>query len=323
MSGRFDRPVERSLRLLAGLVLFGLAMALLIESQAGLDPWNVFHQGVTEHVDLTIGEVTVLSSLALLALWVPLRQRPGLGTLANALVVGPVIDLGIAWFPTAHGLATQAAFAIAAILASAVATGLYVGAGWGPGPRDGLMTGLAARGIPLGAARAAIELTVLVAGWLLGGTVGVGDRRLRARDRAARAPRAALASDQGSASSRNASSGASLPFTRAPVTASALVPSGSSARVRSPPALLAAGARRRHARLPRAAPHRGGARSRARRRRGVVEVRATGLCRSDWHGWMGHDPDDRAARTCPGTSSPAWSRRSAPRSRGVRGRATA
>jgi uncharacterized membrane protein YczE len=173
VSGRFDRPVERSLRLLAGLVLFGLAMALLIESQAGLDPWNVFHQGVTEHVELTIGQVTVLSSLALLALWVPLRQRPGLGTLANALVVGPVIDLGIAWFPTAHGLATQAAFAVAAILGSAVATGLYVGAGWGPGPRDGLMTGLAARGIPLGAARAGIELTVLVAGWLLGGTVGV------------------------------------------------------------------------------------------------------------------------------------------------------
>ena len=173
MSGSFDRPLERSLRLLAGLVLFGLAMALLIESQAGLDPWNVFHQGVTEHVELTIGEVTVLSSLALLALWVPLRQRPGLGTLANALVVGPVIDLGIAWFPTADGLATQAAFAAAAILGSAVATGLYVGAGWGPGPRDGLMTGLAARGVPLGAARAGIELTVLVAGWLLGGTVGV------------------------------------------------------------------------------------------------------------------------------------------------------
>jgi uncharacterized membrane protein YczE len=171
----FDRPLERSLRLLAGLVLFGLAMALLIESQAGLDPWNVFHQGVTEHVELTIGEVTVLSSLALLALWVPLRQRPGLGTLANALVVGPVIDLGIAWFPTAHGLATQAAFAAAAILGSAVATGLYVGAGWGPGPRDGLMTGLAGRtGWSIRLVRTGIELTVLAVGWLLGGTVGIG-----------------------------------------------------------------------------------------------------------------------------------------------------
>jgi uncharacterized membrane protein YczE len=174
VSGRFDRPVERSIRLLAGLVLFGLAMALLLESRTGLDPWNVFHQGVGEHTGLTIGQVTVLSSLALLALWVPLRQRPGLGTVANALVVGPVVDLGIAWIPTAHGTAEQASFMVVAILASAIATGLYVGAGWGPGPRDGLMTGLAARGIPIGLARAGIELSVLAAGWLLGGTVGVG-----------------------------------------------------------------------------------------------------------------------------------------------------
>ena len=155
-------------------MLFGLAMALLLEAHAGLDPWNVFHQGITRHVDLTIGQVTIISSLALLAAWVPLRQRPGLGTFANALVVGPVIDLGVAWIPAAHGTLEQGLFMVVAILASAVATGLYVGAGWGPGPRDGLMTGLAARGIPMGAARAGIELTVLVAGWLLGGSVGVG-----------------------------------------------------------------------------------------------------------------------------------------------------
>jgi len=174
MTGRFDRPAERAVRLLAGLVLFGLAMALLLESGTGLDPWNVFHQGVSEHTGITIGQVTVLSSLALLALWVPLRQRPGIGTVANALIVGPVVDLGIAWIPTAHALDEQIAFMVTAILAAAIATGLYVGAGWGPGPRDGLMTGLAARGIPIGAARAGIELTVLVAGWLLGGTVGLG-----------------------------------------------------------------------------------------------------------------------------------------------------
>jgi uncharacterized membrane protein YczE len=174
MTGRLDRPVERSVRLLSGLVLFGLAMALLVEAHAGLDPWNVFHQGITRHVDLTIGQVTVISSLALLVVWVPLRQKPGLGTLANALVVGPVIDLGVAWIPAAHGAAEQGLFMVVAILASAVATGLYVGAGWGPGPRDGLMTGLAARGLPLGAARAGIELSVLAAGWLLGGSVGVG-----------------------------------------------------------------------------------------------------------------------------------------------------
>jgi uncharacterized membrane protein YczE len=173
-TGRFDRPVERSVRLLSGLVLFGLAMALLLEAHAGLDPWNVFHQGITRHVDLTIGQVTIISSLVLLAAWVPLRQRPGLGTVANALVVGPVVDLGIAWIPAANGSAEQAVFMVVAILASALATGLYVGAGWGPGPRDGLMTGLAARGIPVGVARAGIELSVLAAGWLLGGTVGVG-----------------------------------------------------------------------------------------------------------------------------------------------------
>jgi uncharacterized membrane protein YczE len=174
MSSRTDCPLERAVRLLAGLVLFGLAMALLLEAQAGLDPWNVFHQGVAHHTGLTIGQVTVLSSLALLALWVPLRQRPGIGTVANALVVGPVVDLGIAWIPAAHGTAEQIAFMLTAILAAAIATGLYVGAGWGPGPRDGLMTGLAARGIPVGLARAGIELTVLAAGWLLGGSVGVG-----------------------------------------------------------------------------------------------------------------------------------------------------
>jgi uncharacterized membrane protein YczE len=173
-TGRFDRPVERSVRLLSGLVLFGLAMALLLEAHAGLDPWNVFHQGITRHVDLTIGQVTIISSLVLLAAWVPLRQRPGLGTVANALIVGPVVDLGIVWIPAAEGTLEQGLFMVVAILASAVATGLYVGAGWGPGPRDGLMTGLAARGIPMGAARAGIELTVLVAGWLLGGSVGVG-----------------------------------------------------------------------------------------------------------------------------------------------------
>jgi len=174
MRGRYDRPLQRAVRLLAGLVLFGLAMALLLEAQAGLDPWNVFHQGVARHVGLSIGQVTVLSSLALLLAWIPLRQRPGIGTVANALVVGPVIDLGIALLPAARGVAEQIAFMVAAILAAAVATGLYVGAGWGPGPRDGLMTGLADRGVPLGAGRAGIELTVLVAGWLLGGSVGVG-----------------------------------------------------------------------------------------------------------------------------------------------------
>jgi uncharacterized membrane protein YczE len=173
MSGAWDRPVQRAMRLLAGLVLFGLALALLVRTDLGLDPWTVFNQGVAEHVGLTLGEVTVIGSLAVLLAWIPLRQRPGLGTVANALLVGPVLDLGVRGIPAPEGTALRAAYMVVAIAGIAVATGLYVGAGWGPGPRDGLMTGLAARGVPIAAARAGVELTVLAVGWYLGGTVGL------------------------------------------------------------------------------------------------------------------------------------------------------
>jgi uncharacterized membrane protein YczE len=171
--GAWDRPLERAGRLLLGLVLFGFALAALVKADLGLDPWNVFTQGLTRHIDLSLGTLTVIISLLLLLLWWPLGQRPGVGTVANALVVGPVLDLGLAEIPAPHGLAARIAYMVVAIAGSAVATGLYVGAGWGPGPRDGLMTGLAAKGVPIAWARAGIELTVLVIGWYLGGTVGV------------------------------------------------------------------------------------------------------------------------------------------------------
>jgi uncharacterized membrane protein YczE len=171
--GAWDRLLERAVRLLAGLVLFGLALAALVKAGLGLDPWTVFAQGVERHVDLSLGTLTVIVSLLLLALWIPLGQRPGLGTIANALVVGPVLDVGLAHIPAPHETAGQVAYLVAAIVGAAIATGLYVGAGWGPGPRDGLMTGLAARGVPVARARAGIEITVLLAGWYLGGTVGV------------------------------------------------------------------------------------------------------------------------------------------------------
>jgi uncharacterized membrane protein YczE len=171
--GAWDRPVQRSLRLLAGLVLFGIAFAALVQADLGLDPWTVFNQGVADRTGLTIGGVTIICSLLLLLVWIPLGQRPGVGTVANALIVGPVLDLGLVVIPEPAHLGAQVGYAVAAILGAAVATGLYVGAGWGPGPRDGLMTGLAARGVPIAWARASIELTVLVVGWLLGGTVGV------------------------------------------------------------------------------------------------------------------------------------------------------
>lgn len=169
-----DRPVERAVRLLAGLAVFGLSLALLIKADLGLDPWDVFAQGVSRRTGATIGTVVILTSLALLLLWVPLKQRPGVGTLANALLVGLVIDTGLTLIPAPHALVVQILFLAVAVLGAAVGSGLYIGAGWGPGTRDGIMTGLAARGIPIPLARGAIELTVLGLGWLLGGTVGIG-----------------------------------------------------------------------------------------------------------------------------------------------------
>jgi uncharacterized membrane protein YczE len=160
-------------RLLGGLVLFGVALALLFQAHLGLDPWTVFTQGVAQRSGLSLGEVTVLTSLVLLLLWIPLRQRPGLGTVANAFVVGPVLDAGVALIPAPGPLVLRLLFLVLSLLAVAVATGLYVGVGWGPGPRDGLMTGLVDLGVPIYLARTLIEGTVLLVGWLLGGTVGL------------------------------------------------------------------------------------------------------------------------------------------------------
>lgn len=168
-----DRTVLRSVRLLVGLVLFGLALALLVQARLGLDPWTVLTQGLATRLSLSLGTVTVILSLAVLALWVPLRQRPGLGTVANAFVVGPVLDLGVALLPGPASLSLRVLFVVLALVAIAVGTGLYVGVGWGPGPRDGLMTGLVSLGLPVYLARTLIEGSVLLVGWLLGGTVGI------------------------------------------------------------------------------------------------------------------------------------------------------
>ena len=173
MTGAWDRPLQRAARLSAGLVLYGLALALLVEADLGLDPWTVFSEGVARRTGLTIGQVTVLSSVVVLLAWFPLHQRPGIATVANALVVGPVLDIGVRVIPAPGTPAGQAVFLVAAILGIAVATGLYIGAGWGTGPRDGLMTGLADLGVPVAVGRTAIELTVLIVGWRLGGSVGV------------------------------------------------------------------------------------------------------------------------------------------------------
>lgn len=168
-----DRTANRSLRLFGGLVLFGLGLALLVKARLGLDPWTVLTEGLAQLSGLSLGTITVAISLLLLFVWIPLGERPGLGTIANALVVGPVLDLGVLFIPEPEPLVVRVTFLVLALLTIAFATALYVGAGWGPGPRDGVMTGLARRGMPVFLARTLIEGTVLLAGWLLGGTVGV------------------------------------------------------------------------------------------------------------------------------------------------------
>lgn len=168
-----DRPLRRAVQLAVGLVLFGFSAALLLRSGLGLDPWNAFSQGLARTTGLTIGTITVLVSFAVLLGWIPLRQLPGVGSVANAIVVGPVIDASLRILPPIGPLPLQVVTVLGSIVLTAVATGLYVGAGWGPGPRDGLMTGLHRRvGLPIWTARLLLEATVATLGWLLGGVIG-------------------------------------------------------------------------------------------------------------------------------------------------------
>jgi uncharacterized membrane protein YczE len=166
---------RRLLALYAGLWLYGFSMAVMIRAGLGLDPWDVFHQGVARHVPVSFGTVTALTGIAVLLAWIPLRQKPGLGTVSNVVVIAVAVDDGLRWLPHAHNLVLQIVAMAAAVLLNAVATVLYIGAGMGPGPRDGLMTGLVARtGWSVWPIRTSIEATVLLTGWLLGGSVGVG-----------------------------------------------------------------------------------------------------------------------------------------------------
>lgn len=163
-------------QLYLGLVLYGASMALMLEADLGLDPWDVFHQGLAGATGLRFGWVVIGVGAAVLLLWLPLRQRPGLGTVSNVIVLGLSVDAILAVLPTPGALPVRAAFLVGGVLLNGVATGMYIGARFGPGPRDGLMTGIVARwpGRSIRLVRTAIELTVLAAGWLLGGTVGIG-----------------------------------------------------------------------------------------------------------------------------------------------------
>lgn len=166
---------RRLVQLYAGLLIYGLAAALQLRSELGLDPWDVFHQGLARRIGLAIGTVVIIVGAVVLLGWIPLRQRPGLGTISNAFLIGLSLNACLQWLPHVHAMPLRVGYLAAGILLAGVATGMYIGAHFGPGPRDGLMTGLARRtGRSIRLTRTCIELTVLVVGWLLGGTVGVG-----------------------------------------------------------------------------------------------------------------------------------------------------
>ena len=165
---------RRLIQLFTGLVLYGVSDSMLLLAGLGVDPWDVLHQGLARRTGIPTGTWAIIVGAAVLLLWIPLRQRPGLGTLCNVLLIGAVIDGVLATVTPPHSLAVRATVMVSGVVLNGVATGLYIGAGFGPGPRDGLMTGYAARGHSLRLVRTCIEVTVLLVGWLLGGTVGVG-----------------------------------------------------------------------------------------------------------------------------------------------------
>lgn len=168
------RPVRRLTQLVVGLVLFGLASALVVLAGLGLGPWDVLHQGLAHRTGLGIGTWSIIVGVIVLLLWIPIRELPGLGTVGNAVIIGGTMNVALAQFPPATGWPMRITLLIAGVVLTGVATGLYIGAGLGSGPRDGLMTGLAKRGYSIRVVRTALEIIVLVVGWLLGGTVGVG-----------------------------------------------------------------------------------------------------------------------------------------------------
>ncbi len=165
---------RRLVQLQVGLLLYGLSMALMIHSRLGLDPWDVFHQGVAKRLHLSFGTVVIIVGALVLLLWIPLRQRPGVGTISNVVVIGVSVDVFLWLVPAPSALWLRITLLVAGVVLNGVATGMYIGARLGPGPRDGLMTGLVSRtGRSVRLVRTTIEVAVLVTGFLLGGTVGL------------------------------------------------------------------------------------------------------------------------------------------------------
>jgi uncharacterized membrane protein YczE len=174
-----DRIVERIIRCLIGLILFGVGITLLIQAELGAAPWDVFHTGVSELTGISTGWVIVITGVLLLLLWIPLRVRPGLGTILNALVIGVVVDLTLPIIETSDVLPIQLLMMFGGVVVIGIGSGFYIGAGLGPGPRDGLMTGLAqhsiaGRSITIRTGRTFVEVVVLIIGVALGGAIGIG-----------------------------------------------------------------------------------------------------------------------------------------------------
>ncbi|MFZ8968520.1 MAG: YczE/YyaS/YitT family protein [Ilumatobacteraceae bacterium] len=165
---------RRSTMLVVGLALYGVSLALVLRGGLGLAPWDVFHEGVADRIDQPIGRVIIVTSFVVLLLWIPIGERPGVGTLANAVLVGASVDATLAVIGEVDPLAARIALMAGGVALNGVATGLYIGARMGPGPRDGLMTGIARRGHSVRVVRTVIELAVVAIGVLLGGTIGVG-----------------------------------------------------------------------------------------------------------------------------------------------------
>lgn len=172
---RVDRLPLRLLVLMAGLTLFGISVAMLVHAGLGAAPWDVLHVALAERTGLSLGLVIILTSALVLALWIPLREQPGIGTIANSVWVGISTDVTLALLPPVHGMPAAIALLVGGVLLNAVAGALYIGAQLGAGPRDGLMTGVHRRtGLPVGPVRIGVEIAVLATGWALGGPLGVG-----------------------------------------------------------------------------------------------------------------------------------------------------
>jgi uncharacterized membrane protein YczE len=165
---------SRLARLYGGLALYGAGVALQITSGLGSSPWDAFHQGLALRTGLTVGTMIIVVGALVMLLWIPLRQKPGLGTVSNVVLVGLFADVGLWLLPAPQHWSLSWGYTVASVVAIAFATVLYIGAGMGPGPRDGLMTGLVRMGLSVRLARFLLEATVLAAGWLLGGVVGLG-----------------------------------------------------------------------------------------------------------------------------------------------------